>query len=276
MQAAGSSPLVALLKAQGLSPLMRQYIMYAVAMADSDQEALLTQQINSTAHAEAAATTQPPLQSGTNAKPATNIALLSPSSSHSTSQAASQTATAQQPESRSSAGGLDAVSEACRPISHAQSHAPAAVEPASGADSDPQPPPDIPTPSSLEGSPSCIASSASPQSESQPVAAGILSDSLMSVEEGLKALRQYLSSVGRYGANSGAFLTPMYGCAELPQAFCSWEGISCVSSALLRHSALVRLCAGLLCCICPHVVVPVFCVHVRFMSLCSTGVSKPC
>ena len=212
---------------------MRQYILYAVAMADSNQETSLTQHINSTAHAEAAATRQPPLQSGTNATPATNTASIAPSSSHSASQPASQAAAAQRPESRSSVGGLDAASEACRPTSHAQPHVPGAVKPAFSADSDPLTPPDTSNPSSLEGSPCRIASSASPQSEPQPVAAGVLSDSLMSVKEGLKALRQYLSSVGRYGANSGAFLTPMYGCAELPQAFCRWEGISCVSSALL-------------------------------------------
>ena len=221
LQAAGSSPLVALLKAQGLSPLMRQYIMYAVAMADSDQEMLLTQQVNTTAHSGASATTQPPLQSGTDATPGSNTASLA----FSASQAASQAASVKDPESRSAAGSLDVAPEAsraaCSKSSHAQTHTLAAVDPASSADSaDPQTRPDTSKQPSSEDASSCVLSSASPRSESQPAAAGVLSDSLMSAEQGLKALRQYLSSVGRYGPNSGAFLTPIYGCAELPQAFC--------------------------------------------------------
>ena len=231
LQAAGSSPFVALLKAQGLSPMVRQYIMYAVAMADSDQETLLMKQSNTTAHPEAAETTQPPPQSDGNATSETNTALLAPLSSHSASQAAS----AQHQDTRLAAGGLNAASEACRPafsnFLHAQPHAPGALGPASSADSDPQGRPDMSTQSSSKGSSSRVASSASPQSESQAVAGGTLSDRLMSVEEGLKAMRQYLSSVGRYGPDTGAFLTPMYGCAELPQAFCRWEGISCIDSA---------------------------------------------
>lgn len=43
---------------------------------------------------------------------------------------------------------------------------------------------------------------------------------LLSTEAGLAAMRQYLGSVGRYGPSTGALLTPMYGCGELPQAFC--------------------------------------------------------
>ena len=205
--------------------------MYAVAMADSDQDTMLAKQTNTTAHSEAAATAQPPPQSGTAATPNTNTASLAPLSSLSASQAAS----AQHQDPTLAAGGLDAASEEHRSTSsdptHAQPHAPGAVRPASKAESDPQGHSDVSTQSSLESSSSCIASSASPQSEPQPVAVGALSDRLMSVEEGLKAARQYLSSVGRYGCESGAFLTPMYGCAELPQAFCRWESVSYSDSA---------------------------------------------
>lgn len=38
--------------------------------------------------------------------------------------------------------------------------------------------------------------------------------------EALKLFKLYLESVGRYGVDTGPFLTPMYGCGELPQAFC--------------------------------------------------------
>ena len=47
-----------------------------------------------------------------------------------------------------------------------------------------------------------------------------LPQGLLSTEAGLAAMRQYLGSVGRYGPNTGALLTHMYGCGELPQAFC--------------------------------------------------------
>lgn len=38
--------------------------------------------------------------------------------------------------------------------------------------------------------------------------------------EALNSLRSYVESCGRYGPDTGPFLTPMYGCGELPQAFC--------------------------------------------------------
>ena len=225
LQAAQSSPLVALLKAQGLSPLMRQYVMYAVALADSDQERLSTQQSSSTAHTATAqhqpTARQPPPQSGTTATPDTTTT-ASPTAS--SSRSASQTASSQQMEAGTAAE--NAFAAASLPTSshpaHEQPHAAASMESASSAHGLPHAPSDTNscvTPSSEE-SPSCVASSAPPQSECEHVAVSALSDRLMSVEEGVKALGQYLSSVGRYGPNSGAFLTPMYGCAELPQAFC--------------------------------------------------------
>ncbi len=42
----------------------------------------------------------------------------------------------------------------------------------------------------------------------------------MSAREGLAVLRQQFGSLERYGAGAGAFLAPLYGCGELPQAFC--------------------------------------------------------
>ena len=42
-------------------------------------------------------------------------------------------------------------------------------------------------------------------------------------------MRQQFGSLERYGAGAGAFLAPLYGCGELPQAFCrsvlgaSWD-----------------------------------------------------
>ena len=38
--------------------------------------------------------------------------------------------------------------------------------------------------------------------------------------QALPLFRMYLESVGRYGIDTGPFLSPMYGCGELPQAFC--------------------------------------------------------
>lgn len=220
VQAAQSDPLVALLKAQGLSPLMRQYIMYAVAMADSNQESLLAQQTDATALSAAAkhqlTAPQPLPQSGSNATPGMNQAVLLPSTPHSPSQPAPQAASAQHPPASSDA--LDQGAATPSNPSQLHSHTPEAVDPSC---SDPQARSDTSTQPSSSNPRACTAASASHQSDSGPPdSVGIASDSLMSVEEGLKALRQYLSSVGRHGPNSGAFLTPMYGCAELSQAFC--------------------------------------------------------
>lgn len=67
-----------------------------------------------------------------------------------------------------------------------------------------------------------------------PAAAASASTSgMMTVEQGVQALRQYLSSVGRHGPSSGAFLTLMYGCAELPQAFCRCTLTGCLVGCVL-------------------------------------------
>ena len=48
----------------------------------------------------------------------------------------------------------------------------------------------------------------------------LLPPECMSAREGLAAMRQQFGSLERYGAGVGAFLAPLYGCGELPQAFC--------------------------------------------------------
>ena len=40
----------------------------------------------------------------------------------------------------------------------------------------------------------------------------------MPAGEALEALRRYAGSSGRYGPDAGPFLTPLYGCGEMPQA----------------------------------------------------------
>ncbi|KAL3156780.1 hypothetical protein ABBQ38_001051 [Trebouxia sp. C0009 RCD-2024] len=230
-QADQSSPLVALLKAQGLSPLMRQYIMYAVAMADSDQESPLAQQTSTTAPERHPTATQAVPQPGNNATPT----ITEPSSAT--------------PEDVSSEATPTPTAPDC---SDAQAHRPAPVQSASSphyvADTFTSQP--TSEASTSDAAPTAAPHSA-PQSAPQPVAARGLCDGLMSVQEGVKALRQYMSSVGRYGPNSGAILTPMYGCAELPQAFCRVAAVNGAVYVLRQpiHSLLLdpetRQCRGI-------------------------------
>lgn len=42
----------------------------------------------------------------------------------------------------------------------------------------------------------------------------------LTCSKALDLFKPYLESVGRYGIDAGPFLTPLYGCGELPQAFC--------------------------------------------------------
>ncbi|GAQ88243.1 rab GDP dissociation inhibito [Klebsormidium nitens] len=51
----------------------------------------------------------------------------------------------------------------------------------------------------------------------------------VTAREGLRAITAYLHSVGRFGPGVGAFLYPLYGSGELPQAFCR---IAAVKGAL--------------------------------------------
>ncbi|KAL4446312.1 hypothetical protein ABPG77_003119 [Micractinium sp. CCAP 211/92] len=41
----------------------------------------------------------------------------------------------------------------------------------------------------------------------------------MAASDALERLRMFVQSAGRYGSGTGPFLTPLYGCGELPQAF---------------------------------------------------------
>lgn len=182
-QAAPHQPLVTLLRSQGLSLLMRQFIMYAVAMADSDQESLIIDQ-----------PALPPSQlQPTQASSQLQLPLVA---QHASSAAPSGSATASITSSASSAAATAGLqpsmsSSAASPASRASQPAPAAA--------------------AAEHQPAAAESAA---------AASASTSGMMTVEQGVQALRQYLSSVGRHGPSSGAFLTPMYGCAELPQAFC--------------------------------------------------------
>lgn len=213
LQAAKSDALVSLLRAQGLSPLMRQYIMYAVAMADSDQETMFPP--NTHPNAEVQPVSQPTqpaastdISSFLAAKP------LGPSAASATHPAA-EAASAHDPNPMpaSSAPETSASMSAVRQAaSQAASNTTSGTPLAPDATTYFQSPPEASAPHA--------ALSVSAVSAAQPAASGKLPDGVMSVEHGIKAIRQYLSSVGRYGPSSGAFLTPMYGCAELPQAFC--------------------------------------------------------
>ncbi len=166
-QASPDQPLVSLLRSQGLSLLMQQFILYAVAMADSDQESLVP------SHSAPAKQQLPAVDQH---QPGSASASTSSSPSSSASPAA------------------------------------AVSQPVSGLATQPGTPSDTPSASASEHQSSAEATCADASPSSS---AGVVS-----IEQGVKALRQYLSSVGRYGPSSGAFLTPMYGCAELPQAFC--------------------------------------------------------
>jgi Rab proteins geranylgeranyltransferase component A len=48
----------------------------------------------------------------------------------------------------------------------------------------------------------------------------------MTCMKALELFKLYVESVGRYGIDTGPFLTPLYGCGELPQAFCRSAAVS--------------------------------------------------
>lgn len=182
-QAAPHQPLVTLLRSQGLSLLMRQIIMYAVAMVDSNQESLITDQPapppSQWQPTQASSQLQPPAV----AQHASAVAPSNSASATTMSSTSLATGTAGlQPSMSSSAASPASVASQSAPAAAAAEHQSAAEVPAAASSA------------SISG--------------------------VMTVEQGVQALRQYLSSVGRHGPSSGAFLTPMYGCAELPQAFC--------------------------------------------------------
>lgn len=195
LQAAPHQPLVTLLRLQGLSLLMRQFIMYAVAMADSDQESLITNQPapppSQLQPPQASLQLQPPAVAQ-HASPAAPSDSASASIMSSTSPAA---ATGLQPSMASSTASSASAALQSAPAAAAAEHQPAAEVPAA--------------------------------------AASASTSGMMTIEQGVQALRQYLSSVGRHGPSSGAFLTPMYGCAELPQAFCRCALTDCLAKCTL-------------------------------------------
>ncbi|DBA96541.1 TPA: hypothetical protein ACH3X1_015413 [Trebouxia sp. C0004] len=182
-QAAPHQPLVTLLRSQNLSLLMRQFIMYAVAMADSDQESLITDQSappsSQLQATQASSQPQPPVvaQRASSVVPSDSAAAsIAPSTSLAAAIAGLQPSMS---------------SSAASPASEASQSAPAA------------------SPTEHQ-----------PAAEELAAAASASTSGMITVEQGVQALRQYLRSVGQHGPSSGAFLTPMYGCAELPQAFC--------------------------------------------------------
>ena len=193
---------------------MRQYIIYAVAMADSDQEALEMAQATATAHSDIIS--HPSAVSQSMAYPA--AAAASPAASASTTQTASDHDTEARPASRETSA---AAAQAGSIKAQAQSHPPAASETASQAAPQlPSGPTTWKAPQASTFNTKSPAVSAQTELELESANVARWPGQLMSVKQGMKAMRQYLGSVGRYGPGSGAFLTPMYGCAELPQAFC--------------------------------------------------------
>ena len=204
LQAAPHQPLVTLLRLQGLSLLMRQFIMYAVAMADSDQESLITDQ-----------SAPPPSQ----LQPTQASSQLQPP-------VVARHASAAAPSDSASASIMSSTSPAAATAGLQPSLSSSAASPASAAP---------------QSAPAAAAAAAEhqPTAEEPAAAASASTSGMMTVEQGVQALRQYLSSVGRHGPSSGAFLTPMYGCAELPQAFCrcTLTGclVECTSSPCMLH-----------------------------------------
>ncbi|BDA41276.1 Rab proteins geranylgeranyltransferase component A 2 [Coccomyxa sp. Obi] len=85
-----------------------------------------------------------------------------------------------------------------------------------------------------------------PRSQEEPGLAG----RPVSAAEGMAALARYMESVGRYGADTAAFLVPLYSGGELPQAFCRVAAVAGalyvlrqpVTSVLLHPDS--RSCAG--------------------------------
>lgn len=177
---------------------MRQFILYAVAMADADQERLVPIQPSPTASSHVQSP-QAPLQTQPSAETQHQA-----SASASESAASSDSVSVASHMSPSQSASLPAViSDSSAPLTSASE--PSATSSLACATS--------------SASHSTSASAAEHQSAGTAVPSHVNSV-VMTVAQGVRALRQYLNSVGRHGPSSGALLTPMYGCAELPQAFC--------------------------------------------------------
>ena len=242
MQANPDEPLVSLLRSQGLSLKLRQFIIYAVAMAEKDQEVLE----HHFSHRPSKLPSVPSVSSSSS-----SIAQFSTPSQHNSAkheaaqhdaaqhEAAQQGATQRDTEATAEGDTLGAVSSSGdnsnRPDDSAQHrdtniHTSSTWSPHSNS-ADQQPLPSGQKP--LEGQLSehaatskhntrpaqqCAPSSGEQHQHHSAVATAV--EGLLSTEAGVVAMRQYVDSVGRYGPNTGPLLTPMYGCGELPQAFC--------------------------------------------------------
>ena len=190
-----SQPFITLLQAEGLSHSLRQFIMYAVAMADQDQDALKHQPAQTAGQSPAAEPSKRAMQSsaqhsqqvsqGSSGEFDQQHVLLQLEASAASRQTAHAAPTQQ---ASSSSGHSQDTHASAGPVSSTQHQQPGHTR--SGH--------------SHEVAPAVVE----------------LPEGLLSSEAGLTAMRQYLGSVGRYGPNTGALLTPMYGCGELPQAFC--------------------------------------------------------
>lgn len=241
LQADPAKPLISLLKAEGLSAKLCLFILYAVAMANHDQETLEEQHIcsqkqqsstHSGSNAQASGTAQHASKhahqsaSQHNTAHAAKVGSLSTNgneaqlpkqahggSSHTGSSTTSGQHSTAQDEQASSDSACAASAEAAVDSSQQQSNE---------ASTEQQTPSDAQHQQAMPAQNSYSPAVATAKAE--------LPEGLLSTEAGLRAIRQYLGSLGRHGPNTGALLTPMYGCAELPQAFCR--------SALHRENAL--------------------------------------
>ena len=221
--------MISLLKAEGLSLKLRQFILYAVAMADEDQEVLEQQQARSMVDLPSARNGSDAQPTGSGQHDVSGIDARQRDAPHLvTAQAARHDAF--------TSNSINSAAEEARQVLHDSTHA-------DSSNSTQELLPDVllaqrytsaEQPTSSESNQAGSGSATEPglfssteqhrqPKHSQGHDSSVFSElpqGLLSTEAGLAAMRQYLGSVGRYGPNTGALLTPMYGCGELPQAFC--------------------------------------------------------
>jgi hypothetical protein len=68
----------------------------------------------------------------------------------------------------------------------------------------------------------------------------VVDEGAVTAAAGVAAVRLHLQSTGRYGAGHGAFLLPLYGAGELPQAFCRLAAVKGALYVLRRAVHLVQ------------------------------------
>lgn len=249
MQADPAGPLVSLLKSEGLSPKLRQFILYAVAMAEKDQELLEQQSAHSPSKLHFA-----PSSSSSSAhlsRPSQHSSVKQDAAQHEATQHdAAQCDTEATAEhdtlgAVSSSGNASANPDDAAQHGNTKTHMSGApsqnsmpslcsnstyqqsvsTQPSRDTPSEHIPGGDHDTRSGASAQQSVSNSGQQHQQSVQSVtshnsAVATAVEGLLSTEAGVAATRRYLGSVGRYGPNTGALLTPMYGCGELPQAFC--------------------------------------------------------